>query len=166
MGFYEQNLKNSPQRTWKLYEATNREVLLSLKPILQHLSANYLATLPNPNIVPCPTEYGLFGTIFTTIVVNFGTCQWHLDPKDKLAYLLYFGDFQGGDLQIGPPIQKFLPVKRFDSVLFKSATVFHRALPFTGTRLNVSCYSKQTTKYTKKGLLIVEKSCKWAVRPE
>lgn len=165
MGFYEQNLQKSSQRTWKLYAATDRLILLKLKPILKRLSVAYIKTLKDPDDLPCPPEFGIFGTIFTTVVVNFGTCHWHVDPKDKMAYLIYFGDFQDGALQLGPPIQKFVPVQRFDTILFKSSSVFHRALPFTGTRINVSCYSKKTTKKTKKGLLIIDKSCKWATKP-
>ena len=87
MGFYKQNLKNSSQRTWKLYDATNMHILLMLKPILKLLSNTYIKTL-----------------------------------EDPLNLLL-------------------VPVQRFDTVLFKSSTVFHRAIPFTGTRINVSCYS-------------------------
>ena len=165
MGFYEQNLKNSSQRTWKLYDATNMHILLMLKPILKLLSNTYIKTLEDPLNLPCPPEFGIFGTIFTTIVVNFGTCHWHIDPKDKFACLIYFGDFQDGALQLGPPIQMLVPVQRFDTVLFKSSTVFHRATPFTGTRINASCYSKKTTEQTKKGLLITDKLCKWATLP-
>ena len=163
MGFYEQNLKDSLQRTWKLYEAANKEVLLSLKPILQHLSSNYLQQFPNKPIT-CPLNYGLFGTIFTTIVVNRDTCHWHLDPKDKLAFLIYFGKFNGGSLALGPPVQFILPIQRFDTILFKSSIVYHKALPFTGTRINISCYSKQTTLETKKGSLTVDESALWALQ--
>lgn len=96
MGFYEQNLKNSPEQTWKLYESTEKNVLISLKPILQYLSNIYHKKLSMKSSVTCPTEFGLFRTIFTTIVINTGTCHWHVDPKDKLAVLIYFGDFTGG----------------------------------------------------------------------
>lgn len=34
MGFYEQNLPNNHQRTWKLYEATDKLLLQALKPLL------------------------------------------------------------------------------------------------------------------------------------
>jgi hypothetical protein len=109
-------------------------------------------------------KYGLFGTIFTTIVVNINNCHWHLDPKDKFAFLIYFGNFSNGSLAIGPPVHLILSVRKFDTIFFKSASVYHKALPFTGTRINISCYSKKTTVITKKGNLTIDKSALWAVK--
>lgn len=42
MGFYEQNLPGNPQRTWKLYEDTDKALLLELKPLLKRYSADIL----------------------------------------------------------------------------------------------------------------------------
>jgi hypothetical protein len=113
MGFYEQNLRMSQTRTWKLYEVTD----LSLKKLLQLLSKTCLHNGTCPYPPPCSQEYGLFGTIFTTIVLNLTSCQWHMDPKDKFAVLLYFGNFTGGSFLLAPPVGLNLPVRRFDVVL-------------------------------------------------
>jgi hypothetical protein len=51
-----------------------------------------------------------FGTIFTTIVLNLTSCQWHVDLKDKFAVLLYFGNFTGGSFLLAPPVGLNLPV--------------------------------------------------------
>jgi hypothetical protein len=81
MGFHEQNLRMSQTRTWKLYEAMDQQLLLSLKELLQLLSETCLQNGTCPYPPPCPQEYGLFRTIFTTIVLNLTSCQWHVDPK-------------------------------------------------------------------------------------
>jgi hypothetical protein len=48
--------------------------LLSLKKVLQlSRTCQQLEIYLDPP--PCPAEYGLFGTIFTTIVVNLSLCQ-------------------------------------------------------------------------------------------
>jgi hypothetical protein len=161
MGFYEQNLPNSTQRTWKLYEHTNRVILTSLKPILKILSVFFSKYLP---ILPCPPKFGLFGTIFTTIVVNFSDCQWHLDPNDKFAVLLYFGKFSEGFLSVGPPVNMKIPVTAFDCAWLLSGSVFHKGDKFFGDRINISCYCKKTTETTLKGSLKVDPAAKWALK--
>jgi hypothetical protein len=42
MGFYQQNLRMSQTRSWKLYEAMDRQLLLFLKELLQLLSETCL----------------------------------------------------------------------------------------------------------------------------
>lgn len=160
MGFYEQNLKGSLHRTWKLYEATDKNLLRLFKPILQVLSETIEPFLED---LPCPKKFGLFGTIFTTIVVNFDISEWHVDPKDKFAILLYFGDFSQGCLCVGPPINKKIPVSPFDFLWLLSGEVFHKAENFKGIRINVSCYCKKTTEITTKGRLQVFAEDTWAL---
>jgi hypothetical protein len=161
MGFYEQNLPNSQQRTWKLYEHTNKVVLTSLKPILKILSEHFSKFLKS---LPCPPKFGLFGTIFTTIVVNFSSCQWHVDPTDKFAVLMYFGNFSEGFLSVGPPINMKIPVTAFDCAWLASGEVFHKGDEFLGNRINISCYCKKTTEHTAKGKLTVDPAAMWALR--
>jgi hypothetical protein len=165
MGFYEQNLRMSQTRTWKLYEAMDRQLLLSLKELLQLLSETCLRNGTCPYPPPCPQEYRLFGTIFTTIMLNLTSCQWHVDPKNKFAVLLYFGNFTGGSFLLAPPVGLNLLVRRFDVVFIKSSAAFHKAASFTGMRVNLSVYSKTTTAVTKKGSLIVSPEAKWALTP-
>jgi hypothetical protein len=41
--------------------------------------------------------------------------NWHFDPGDfGLAALLYFGEFSGGELQIGPPFCKTVQLENLD----------------------------------------------------
>lgn len=159
MGFYEQNLPKNPNRTWKLYEATNKPLLLALKPILQHYSTTMRKDMANPS--PCPKDYGLFGTIFTTIVVNNFSCQWHVDPQDKLTIIFYFGKFTNGELGVAPNF--LVPIQECDAVILNSVNSFHRAFPFVGERFSISAYSKKTTKVTQKGTLTPDPAALWAL---
>jgi hypothetical protein len=154
MGFYEQNLSGG-NRTWKLYEHTDIAFLERLKPVLQRVYRLFQKLIPLP--LPCPEHLGLFGTPFTTIVINFGDCHWHLDPHDKFAILLYFGDFEDGSLVLGPPLNSRVQVKEFDCGFLLSGEVYHKGCPFQGHRVNISCYSKKTSEFSQKGILTPEK---------
>jgi hypothetical protein len=51
-----------------------------------------------------PWNYGIFGTLWTTVIHNPSFSNWHFDPRDfGLATLLYFGEFTGEEIQLGPP---------------------------------------------------------------
>ena len=154
MGFYEQNLPNA-NRIWKLYDTTDIAFLWRLKPVLQRVYQIFRKSIPVP--LPCPEHLGLFGTAFTTVVLNFGDCHWHIDPKDKFAILLYFGDFEEGGLVVGPPIKAIVPVQQFDCCFLLSGEIYHKVLPFKGVRVNISCYSKKTSEFSKKGKLTPER---------
>jgi hypothetical protein len=154
MGFYEQNLPDS-NRIWKLYDTTDIAFLQRLKPVLQRVYQIFRKSIPVP--LPCPEHLGLFGTPFTTVVVNFGDCHWHLDPKDKFAILLYFGDFEEGNLALGPPIKSRVPVQEFDCGFLLSGEIYHKVFPYKGVRINISCYSKKTSEFSQKGKLIPER---------
>ena len=154
MGFYEQNLQDT-NRIWKLYETTDILFLQRLKPVLQRVYQIFRESIPLP--LPCPEHLGLFGTTFTTVVVNFGDCHWHLDPKDKFAILLYFGNFEEGGLALGPPIKSIVPVQEFDCCFLLSGEIFHKVFPFKGVRVNISCYSKKTSEFSSKGILTPER---------
>lgn len=164
MGFYEQNLPGVKERTWKLYKETDKSLLLSLKPILRQFSEIFISSLGTSAELPCPLEYGLFGTVFTTIAINRADCNWHIDPKDKLTALIYLGQFTGGRLAVAEPLNLKVPLRRFDAVLLQSQRVFHKAENFTGERFSISLFSKQTTKHTKKGTLTVCKEGLWAIK--
>jgi hypothetical protein len=56
-----------------------------------------------------------------------------VDPKDKFAVLLYFGDFLGGSFLLAPLVRLNLPVRRFDTVFVKFSATFHKAASFTGS---------------------------------
>lgn len=159
MGFYEQNLSNSRDRIWQLYEATNSSLLQTLKPLIQHLSSMF--EIPSP---PCPPQYGLFGSLFTTIVLNTGGCQWHIDPNDKLTIILYFGDFVDSPLLVGPPVNCSLQVSKGACVVLKSAKLYHKAVckEQNSIRFSISFYSKKTSQVTTKGILKIAPSARWA----
>lgn len=162
MGFYEQNLPSDPRRIWKLYKDTNKPLLLALKPILIHFDSIFQRTgLPDP----CSREFGLFGTIFTTIVVNREECLWHIDPFDKFTILLYFGEFSDGELAVmHPQAQKLIAVTRYSTIILNSSQMFHKALPFKGTRFSISAWSKTATKFTAKGQLEPEEAGRFALQ--
>jgi hypothetical protein len=163
MGFYEQNLPGCPLRTWKLYEKTDKDFLLLLKPLLQHISRQVLSIWPSGKDLPCPPQYGLFGTIFTTLALNIDACEWHVDPMDHFAVLLYFGNFKDGSFCVGPPLNLEMKVTSMSFLVVNSSLLFHKALPFTGKRINISVYAKKTTPITPKGTLTTGDKEKWAL---
>jgi hypothetical protein len=57
--------------------------------------------------------------------------NWHFDPGDfGLAALLYFGEFSGGELQIGLSFCKTVQLENLDLVFVNSSEVFHHSLFF------------------------------------
>lgn len=164
MVFFRTIEKGSKDPIWKLYSETDNAVLLSFKPILQKISEILLEMWSPDFILPCPTSHTLFGTVFTTMVVNMESCEWHLDPQDKFAVLIYFGDFSGGSLLLGPPFHREIPVEGFDWVYLLSTKVWHKASPFLGKRFNVSFYAKHTSIQTVKGRLRIDPAALWAVK--
>lgn len=94
-----------------------------------------------------PEGYGLFGSIWTTFVINFSSCSWHYDPRDHgFEALLYFGDFQGGELRLASPMDLDVPVQQKDIVLLLGGKIYHKAMPFTGSRINLTLYSSKIQK--------------------
>lgn len=162
MGFYEQNLPNDSRRIWNLYESTSKPLLLLLRPIITYLSTLVCHLTPRPPVDP---GYGLFGSIFTSLVVNSDHGEWHIDPKDKLAVIIYFGQFQQGELLVASPLGVKLPVQATDVVFLHSSKIYHKATAFKGQRISISLYSKKTTKHTTKGELYIKDAAKWAVSP-
>jgi hypothetical protein len=68
--------------------------------------------------------------------------NWHFDSGDfGLAALLYFGEFSGGELQIGPPFCKTVQLENLDLVFVNSSQVFHYSLFFKRDRVNFIFYS-------------------------
>jgi hypothetical protein len=88
-----------------------------------------------------------------------------VDPKDKFAVLLYFGNFSGRSFLLAPPVRLNLPLQRFDIVYVKSSAALHKAASFMGMHVNLSAYSKTITAVTKKGSLITSPKAKWALKP-
>ena len=92
-----------------------------------------------------PVECGLFGTVWTTLVVNLDYPEWHFDPQDcGLTAIIYFGEFYGGEFLIGSPFNLKIEVRNLDIILVNSSAVYHRSLPFTGSKVVLGMYS---TKY-------------------
>jgi hypothetical protein len=66
----------------------------------------------------------------------------NFDPGDfGLAALLYFGEFMGGELQLGSSFCKTLSVKNLDLVFLNSSEVYHCSFPFRGNKVNIIFYS-------------------------
>jgi hypothetical protein len=89
-----------------------------------------------------PSQYGLFGTVWTTVVHNPSCSQWHFDPGDfGMAALLYFGEFSNGELELGAPFSKTVPVRNGDLIFINSSQTYHRSLAFLGNHVNLIFYS-------------------------
>jgi hypothetical protein len=58
-----------------------------------------------------------------------------------MAALLYFGDFIDGELELGAPFCKTVPIKNRDLVFINSCQTYHRSLAFVGNRVNLIFYS-------------------------
>ena len=108
---------------WTLFQETSLSFLKSLKnhlsyveEVLMRVSWKEWAQMRKQ----LPQNFGLFGIIWTTVVHNPSSSQWHFDPKDfGLVALLYFGEFSGGELKVGYPASKTISVQNFDLVLLK-----------------------------------------------
>jgi hypothetical protein len=89
-----------------------------------------------------PWNYGIFGTLWTTMVHNPSFSNWHFDPGNfGLAILLYFGEFTRGEIQLGPLFWKTIPLGNLDLVFINSSEIYHRSLLFQGNRVNIIFYS-------------------------
>lgn len=161
-GFFESNQNPlALPRSWQLYEHTSTRLLDHLKPFLLHLDKWYQTSFPFVYQAARPflsKGLGLYGTIFTTCVVNLGGCQWHVDPSDKFfAFIFYLGSFEeGGELFLGPPINRKVTLKMGDLVGLFSSSLFHKAnSPTTGVRWAIGCYTKPKKIETKCGKLII-----------
>jgi hypothetical protein len=76
------------------------------------------------------------------MVINQSPSVWHYDPGDiGLTAVLYFGDFIGGELKIGPPLNSILPVLDGDVIFLNSSQIYHSSNNFSGTRYNVILYT-------------------------
>lgn len=135
---------------WKLFHGTDRTLLFKCKPLLLYMEDLYQQFAPEiwskcrSNI---PQGFGLFGTIWTTVVINVSDCVWHYDPRDQgFTILLYFGAFQQGHLRLAPPIQLDVPVQPNDIVFLLSSKIYHKVMPFTGRRINLTMYSTKVQK--------------------
>src|SRR5262249_12430955 len=135
---------------WKLFQETKLPTLLFLKPLL--LRVERILQLYHHDIwkqvrEKVPALYGLFGTIWTTVVVNSGSSTWHIDPEDQgLTALLYFGNFSEEQLNLGHPVNIRIPVQNMDLIFLNSSSIYHSSLLFTGTRLNLGFYSTKIKK--------------------
>jgi hypothetical protein len=149
---------------WQLFRETDVNLLESMRPLLKHLEALYKAIdfttwcLVREKV---PSGFGLFQTIFTTIVVNADTTTWHIDSEDLgHTALVYFGDFKGGELQLSKPISLQVPVQHGDIVFINSSKTYHRSIPFENTRICIGCY---TTKIPRTCTMIREEDKYWGL---
>jgi hypothetical protein len=62
-----------------------------------------------------------------------------VDPKDKFAVLLYFGNFMGGSFLLAPLVGMNLPVRRFDVVFVKSS--LYPEEPANSSLKQTECFS-------------------------
>lgn len=129
---------------WALFHETCLDFLQSIKSLLLFVEETLIRTLkPEWDIMKknVPPGFGLFGTVWTTAVHNPSYSEWHYDPGDLgVAALLYFGDFSGGELELGYPVSKTIPVSNFDLVFLKSSRIYHRSQTFQGNRVNLIFY--------------------------
>jgi hypothetical protein len=142
-GFHVISSKGSPYLT--LFQETSLNFLKSLKPFLFYVEEVLLRVCWDQWFemrLQLPRNYRIFGTIWTSMGHNPSFTNWYFDPGDfGLAVLLYFGEFSGGELQIGPPFCKTVQLENLDLVFVNSFQVFHRSLFFKGDRVNFIFYS-------------------------
>ena len=121
--------------------------LLQCRPLLSFLEQIYkIAAFTTWQDIrqAVPPNFGLFGTIFTTIVVNTDAGMWHYDPLDTgFTILIYFGDYREGELLLGKPVNLKIPTACSDIVLLKSQNIYHKSLPFKGDRVSFAIYSSK-----------------------
>lgn len=161
-GFFEsnQNPKALP-RSWQFYENTSFELLRYLKPFIIYLDSWYNTHFPTYYQLTRNTVdsgLGLYNSIFTTCVVNLGGCEWHIDPTDKyFAFIIYLGPFkEGGELILGPPISRKVPLKSGDLAGVYSSLLFHKAnCSKDGDRWAIGFYTKAKQKITSNGALTI-----------
>jgi hypothetical protein len=88
-----------------LFQETSRNFLKSVKPFLFYVEEVLLKVCWekwSQMRLQVPLNYGLFGTLWTIVVHNHSFSNWHFNPGDfGLTALLYFGEFTGGELQLG-----------------------------------------------------------------
>jgi hypothetical protein len=141
---------------WKLFHTTNKAFLKRCKQLLFYADSLYRLLAPETwehSHHRTPQGYGLFDTIWTTVVVNCGAGAWHYDPLDVgFAALFYFGDFQEGSVRLATPFNLDIPVQPKDIVFLNSSKIYHKSMPFTGTRINLTMYC---TKIQKKPYLFL-----------
>jgi hypothetical protein len=71
------------------------------------------------------------------MVHNPSFSNWYFDLGDfGLAALLYFGEFTGGEIQLGPLFCKSIPLGNLGLVFIISSQIYHCSLPFQGNRVN------------------------------
>jgi hypothetical protein len=133
-------IKNVPNKNLEIVRSNGPAIVVVLNELLQLLSETCLRNGTCPYPPPCPQEYGLFGSIFTTIVLNLTSCQWYVDPKTSLQFCSTLAILRVDLVCSGLN----LLVQSFDVVFVKSSAAFHRAASFTGMRVNLSVYSKTT----------------------
>jgi hypothetical protein len=76
------------------------------------------------------------------VVHNPSFSNWHFDPGDfGLAALLYFGEFTGGEIQLGPPFCETILLGNLDLVFINSSQIYHRLLFFQENKVNIIFYS-------------------------
>lgn len=130
---------------WKIFAETNIPLLLKLKTQIIELEQalrvyHYSDWQKKKALVP--SGFGLFGTIWTTLAINYSSCQWHVDRTDiGLTALLYMGDFQQGEVKLAQPFNVEVPVKTNDLLFLQSSKVYHKSVPFTGNRVNLVFYT-------------------------
>jgi hypothetical protein len=161
-GFFESNQNpNALPRSWQLYQHSSPVLLQHLKPFLQFLETWYRKGFPKEYTIAKASVaegLGLFDTLFTAVVVNLGGCEWHIDPEDKqFTFIFYLGDFSQGELLLGPPLNKKIPVQSTDLVGICSHLLFHKAQE-AGAKQNrwaISCYVKTKRRITQQGEIII-----------
>jgi hypothetical protein len=76
------------------------------------------------------------------VVHNPSFSNWHFDSGDfDLDALLYFGEFTGGEIQLGPSFCKTILLGNLDLVFINSSEIYYRSLPFQGKRVNIIFYN-------------------------
>lgn len=130
---------------WTLFTETNIALLKQLKQQIIQLDRTlqkYHLSDWKKKRAHVPPQHGLFGTVWTSLAINYSPCQWHVDKKDVgLTALVYMGDFEGGEVKLGLPFDVQIPVQNEDLVFLQGSKVFHKSAPFTGNRINLVFYT-------------------------
>jgi hypothetical protein len=113
-------LNSQGTQQWTLFHETSCDFLKSLKPLLFLVEEILIIVCWKVGLemrLQLPSWYRLFGTLWTTVMHNPSCTQWHFDPGDfRMVALLYFGDFIDGELELGAPFCKTVPIKNGDLV--------------------------------------------------
>jgi hypothetical protein len=127
------------------HQETNLELLKFLSPLAKALQKTIFTRWPKVWEMlrkKNPSWPGLGGSIFQTIAVNYRTSTTlHRDEGDfQMAWIYYFNDFSGGELEI-PELRIKIPVQPCTLCGLHGRMLYHGVAPHTGHRSSISFYS-------------------------